>query len=165
MVDDALVAKIKALEARVNELYTQDPAAGITYAEGSWTPAFQGAGTAGTFTYAMQVGRYTRIGNVCFVRARVGISAITVAPTGAMYITGLPLTSANVTNLHGAVALGEIHNINYVAGYTDLAGHIPPNLTRIELVWSADNAAVAALDGGIFTNANARLTLAGHYQV
>ncbi len=56
----------------------------------SWTPTVTGSGTAGTTTYTVQVGTYTRIGNIVFANLSVNYSAAT--GTGNMVIGGLPFT-------------------------------------------------------------------------
>jgi hypothetical protein len=66
------------------------------YAQGTYTPTIIGASTAGTGTYTIQVGRYTRIGNkVC-----VYFYANTTAHngTGQITATSLPFTSNSTTN-------------------------------------------------------------------
>ena len=63
----------------------------IPIVSGTWTPAFAGTTIAGSFTYAAQLGRYTRVGNQVIIHAYVQISAIGVAPTGNMQITGIPI--------------------------------------------------------------------------
>jgi hypothetical protein len=68
------------------------------YEEGTWTPAISGTSSAGTGTYSVQVGRYTKVGNKVTVHLNLTWSAHT--GTGNMTISGLPFTSANVTNLN-----------------------------------------------------------------
>jgi hypothetical protein len=68
------------------------------YEEGTWTPAIAGTTLAGAGTYSVQVGRYTKIGNTVTVHLNLTWSAHT--GTGNMTISGLPFTSANVTNLN-----------------------------------------------------------------
>ena len=61
------------------------------YEEGTFTPAIVGSTTAGTGTYSVQVGNYTKIGNTVSVRVFLVWSAHT--GTGNMSISGLPFTS------------------------------------------------------------------------
>lgn len=68
------------------------------YDEGTWTPALAfGGGTTG-ITYTVQVGRYTRIGNLVTLWMRIALSS-KGSSTGSATITGLPLTSSNITSL------------------------------------------------------------------
>lgn len=132
---------------------------------GSWTPAFTGTGVAGTFTYVNQIGRYTRISNQVVIHASIQISAITVAPTVNMTITGLPIASANVANLNYSLTFGYIDNFNYTNTAFDLTAAVAPNTTVINLYESFDNAAIAAVPAANFTNANCWLMLSGVYQI
>ena len=72
------------------------------YEEGTWTPAIAGTSTAGTGTYSVQVGRYTKIGNT--VTAHLNLTWSAHTGTGNMNISGLPFTSANVANLNPVTA-------------------------------------------------------------
>ena len=77
-----------------------DPNTLDDYEEGTWTPAIAGTTLAGAGTYSAQVGRYTKIGNTVTAHFNLTWSAHT--GTGNMLISGLPFTSANVTNLSPA---------------------------------------------------------------
>jgi len=61
------------------------------YEEGTWTPAVVGSTSAGTASYSVQNGKYTKIGNRVFVEARMDWSGGT--GTGVLRISGLPFTS------------------------------------------------------------------------
>lgn len=130
---------------------------------GTWTPAFQGSGTAGTFTYTIQQGTYTRIGNQLFIHGRVGISAIAVAPTLVMRIVGLPFTS-NATYF-GGVFFTYISNFNYSAGALDLTGLISPSTAHIRLIENFDNIGSADAPAANFANVNCDLMFSGQYQL
>jgi hypothetical protein len=58
------------------------------YEEGTWTPTIFGATTAGTTTYTLQVGSYTKIGRKVFCNLQCTWSAQT--GTGSLKIGGLP---------------------------------------------------------------------------
>lgn len=116
--------------------------------EGSWTPAYFGDGTAGTFTYTQQVGRYIRIGNLVWVTGRVTISAISVAPTGNLSITGLPFTSSSTAQVLPTIPITRMTGITLTASYTWLAGEIATNGTSIILFQNGSAQASAQLQGG-----------------
>ena len=61
------------------------------YEEGTWTPVMTGSVTAGTGTYSLQQGYFTRIGRVVFVQCGIGWTAHTGA--GNMNIS-LPYASS-----------------------------------------------------------------------
>lgn len=163
MADLRTQQQIRDLADRLERLRKADK--GV--ATGTWTPAFQGTGTAGTFTYAAngQTGVYTRIGNQVFIHCYVQISAISVAPTGSMQITGLPLTAANITTVDFSLAIGFMDNINTSANVVQLTALVRLNTTVIWLGESFDNLAWARYPAANFTNASAGLEISGFYQV
>jgi hypothetical protein len=66
------------------------------YEEGTFTPTVIGTGTAGTGTYQVQVGRYTKIGDV----VRFSLTVEWNAHTGTvnMRLAGLPFTALDIDN-------------------------------------------------------------------
>jgi hypothetical protein len=72
------------------------------YEEGSWTPTVIGSTSAGTATYSIQVGTYTRIGNKVFITCKVVYSSFT--GTGNMDISGLPVACKTLTGLQFAMS-------------------------------------------------------------
>ena len=81
---------------------SSDPNTLDEYEEGTWTPTIVGVATAGAGMYTTQVGRYTRIGNVVTAFFNLNWSAHT--GVGNMTLAGLPVASANVTNLNPLTA-------------------------------------------------------------
>jgi len=152
------------LRLQALELKARSIGSGAPSPETSWTPFFFGdGGTAGTFTYASQVGRYTRMGQLCFIHGVVAISAITVAPTGTMYIAGIPFDAAATIN--SGVAFTYISNFNYAAGALQLTGAIVASGNTIKLFESFDNAIAVAVPAANFTNASCNIQFFGMYQV
>jgi len=78
------------------------------YEEGTWTPTVVGSATAGTASYTIQVGSYTKVGQQVTVQFRMDYSGGTGA--GNLRISGLPFTSGNVANrfFYGSVSLANI---------------------------------------------------------
>ena len=64
------------------------------YEEGTFTPEITDG--IGSRSYSAQNGAYTKIGNICYVRLRIDLSAGT-ANGNHLTISGLPFTSANTT--------------------------------------------------------------------
>ena len=60
------------------------------YEEGTWTPTIIGTSTAGTASYTAQVGNYTKIGRVVYIRFTVEYNSGT--GTGSLRVSGLPFT-------------------------------------------------------------------------
>ncbi len=73
------------------------------YEEGTWTPRLSATsgGTPGTHTYSLQVGSYTKVGNLCTVHCLMTLSAKDGAALGSMAIAGFPFT-AKTTPASGA---------------------------------------------------------------
>lgn len=69
----------------------------------TWTPAIEGATTAGTATYSTQVGRYFEIGNWVYVDFSITLTAFT--GTGQIKITGLPVAPASSTAPNVAISV------------------------------------------------------------
>jgi hypothetical protein len=65
------------------------------YEEGTWTPTIAGFSTAGSYTYSLRSGAYTKTGRI--VTAQFTLTGITTvsAGSGCLTITGLPFTASN----------------------------------------------------------------------
>jgi len=116
------------------------------YETGTWTPAVTGSTTAGSATYTIQQGVYTKIGNVVHWNARIGYTGHT--GTGNMRIEGLPFTTANK---YAAGSYSFRDGLTLTAG-DQLIVSIPPNNTYIGLYGVAsgtDIAAALALDTAV----------------
>lgn len=90
---ESMVKKINELNGRVRDL---ENIAKTPYSEGTWTPAFVGATIAGTLTYTTQIGLYSRIGKIVVASYRLTVNVVSVAPTGALQVTGLPIQSSSL---------------------------------------------------------------------
>ena len=78
------------------------------YEEGTFTPTAYGSTTAGTTTYTLQRGGYTKIGRQVTVTMGVDYSALT--GTGELRFGGLPFTSANdSTEYTGAIITSSLN--------------------------------------------------------
>jgi hypothetical protein len=80
--------------------FSADPhAAGMTselfddYEEGTWTPTVGTNGGDGTYTVTANSATYTKIGNSVRISCFLTVN-VTVNPTGALLLGGLPFTSA-----------------------------------------------------------------------
>ena len=130
----------------------------------TFTPAFTGSGTAGTFTYSAQRGHYTRLENLCFFRIYLEVSAVSVAPTGDLNITGLPFTNATGANggLSG-VSVGYVNSFNLTANCVQLTAYVEANATLIRLMEVFDNAATTRFPAASFQPSG--IILSGFYQI
>jgi hypothetical protein len=72
----------------------------LDYEEGTWTPIFDGTGGAPTQSYAHQVGRYIKIGNVVYATFSCKLATSGISTGGGTGIVGgLPFNAVSVTNL------------------------------------------------------------------
>jgi hypothetical protein len=83
------------------------------YEEGTWTPTIVGVTTTGTATYNVQVGRYTKVGNLVTIQMYIEWSGHT--GTGNMRVSGLPFQQSAETNVFSAVSVGYFHNVSLSA--------------------------------------------------
>jgi hypothetical protein len=65
------------------------------YEEGIWTPTIVGYTTSGAFTYDIQEGTYTKVGNLVTVHCAIYVTATATSPVGNVNIYGLPFTIGN----------------------------------------------------------------------
>ena len=77
------------------------------YEEGTWTPGYMLTTTNPTFTYDLQGGNYTKIGNVVFCQGRLRTDAIAAGGAGSLRITGLPFTAINSNISRATLAIGQ----------------------------------------------------------
>jgi hypothetical protein len=140
------------------------PAAGMTsqllnwYEEGTWTPVVAGSTSAGTATYAVQNGRYTKVGRQVFIECNVTWSAGT--GTGNIRITGLPFTSANsTTNPALSIGIVDFYTLSALNVMTAL---VVSNSTRIELYQYPTGGGAA---NSVAYDAGAGLAISGSYTV
>ncbi len=148
--------------AATGDLALSGNISGANYVSGTWTPALTGSGTAGTFTYTVRTGEYTRVGNMVFVEGRIAISAIGTPPTGNVRISGLPF-AVKSGRLY-AVGLARPSTFNYTAGALDLTAWFAGGTTLIQIYESYDNAAASeAVPGNIVANLD--ITFSGWYRI
>ncbi|GEM_PF-3564044 len=87
-----------------------DGAHGLKVESGTWTPTVGGYTTAGVGTYAEQIGRYTKIGNLVYIRAKIVWTQHT--GTGSLIFSGLPFIAGTIPRnvmsiLYSNLAMGS----------------------------------------------------------
>lgn len=154
------------IQALVQKLV--DPLAGwgfVLAKTGSFVPAWAGGTIAGSFTYtaASCLVEYAILGDRLFYNGRIVISAIGVAPTGNLTITGWPYPGVTDTGMLIAGGGGFITwAFNVAAGYTDVALQFT-NSAVATVLRSGDNVAIATVLGGELITGDCRF--AGHYKI
>jgi len=105
---------------------------GSAYVAGapSWTPALVAATTPGTPAYSVQVGSYTQHGSEVLVWFDVQLSGWSGSPSGALTITGLPVTATSTANDYGDCTL---HSFQIANAAGALTGRVAPGSTAITL--------------------------------
>jgi hypothetical protein len=126
------------------------------YQEGTFTPTFEGTTTPGVGTYSVQVGRYTRIGNV--VRFAINLISTAHTGTGDLIVKGLPFVSASSPSGRTNVLLNSTL-LTYGAGIP--FGYIDDSSSTIILYLQASNAAITS----IAMDVTAGVFIQGTYQV
>jgi hypothetical protein len=98
------------------------------YEEGTWTPSISYSTSNGDRSVVVQVGRYTKVGNIVTVQATVSWSESTAS--GNVSITGLPFTSVTLSNYS---SIGAVDSYNLTGTSGGLIGAIGSNATTIAL--------------------------------
>ncbi len=130
---------------------------------GTFTPVFQGTGTAGSWTYNVQAGFYTRIANRCLFNLSINAATRPVAPTGTALIVGLPFTSLATGNSHSPVALDTIDQVTIGGTTIQLTARVPNGQSYIEFIEII--AAASAVLPATSLTATAFLRVSGHYPI
>jgi hypothetical protein len=134
------------------------------YEEGTFTPAFSATGC--TFSYAAQIGVYTRIGNFVFFNLRIVLNGTgNTLGSNTLTITGLPYVGAA-----GATYLLEAATWENIAtALIGLSAQISPSSAALSLfkmtaaTTSAGGAQMLATD--LSATAGSVIQVAGSYQV
>ena len=134
-----------------------------TYSSGTFTPTLVGSTTAGSFTYTVQEGNYTRLNDVISFSVCVEISAINDPPAGDISIAGLP-EAANQSINRQALCVGEWSSITLPSSRINLNAYIDSNSSSISLVGTASGyASTAVTASGIASNMT--IAISGSYKV
>lgn len=129
------------------------------YDEGTFAPTVYGSTTVGTATYAIQDGRFTRIGNRFFFQVTLSWTGHT--GTGDMRFGGFPTPSVNVTNSFAAATIGYFADIATGAN-TIPTIFIPPN----ESFFSLQKFTVGgSASSGVAVSAAGTIAFSGSYEV
>lgn len=117
-----------------NGLYlTKDSSKLSDYKNNSFTPFVidNSNSEAKGQTYSIRVGRYTLIGNRCFIDVRIRTSSVgTLTATDSIRIGGLPYLSKNISDYQASLACGKAQLLN-LAGNYGISGIITQNANYI----------------------------------
>jgi len=130
------------------------------YEEGTFTPQFSSTGAS--FTYTAAKGVYTKIGRQVCINIYLQLDGSQTLTANNVSITGLPFTSANISQLISSLAC-EIRLVNLSTGATSLFGRIDANVTSIGLFESGDNYATTSLRSNQLSGSSGQVILSGTY--
>lgn len=121
------------------------------YEEGTWTPTLSGSGN--TFSYASQVGTYTKIGNMVSVRMRLQLntSGNTLA-ANAISLSGLPFSTAPspssmLNEIYWNVSTTSYIRLGWLVNSSSTSG----NINSMTAATTNSMAATAATGSGLFS--------------
>ena len=126
------------------------------YEEGTWTPVFIGASTAGSCTYntGLTNGAYVKIGQLVYVTFSL-VATSTHSGTGTLNISGLPFTISSASTYGGSPSIGYFGSLavacTYISGYSD-AG-----FTRFALMYTAGTSGSVSSATPAFIQNNAHI--------
>jgi len=118
------------------------------YEEGTWTPTYRGSSTAGSFTYADNIGVYTKIGRSVFVTIRLTNITEVSAASGNVQILGLPF-AADASMTGGNMRL-DLFNVS--SNVYQIAFQLSASSSSLAIYQSQDNTGDAALTVGARTS-------------
>ena len=127
------------------------------YEEGTFTPTIVGTSTAGTGTYTIQIGSYTKVGRVVYYTLNVAWTAHT--GTGNIQVSGLPFTVA-ATAIYSPASVQQSTLV--VGSGKQLSSY--PLISTSTLAVNADDLAGGAT-AAIAMDTAATLRISGHYEV
>ncbi len=129
------------------------------YEEGSWTPTISFGGASVSVEYDLQVGTYTKIGDLVTASCYMDL-ADKGSSTGAAVLAGLPFASRSLTGNLAAAAL-RVSNISFA----DIPmGYNGSNASTITLQESTNAGTVSTLTNGNFSDTSI-VTLSISYRV
>lgn len=121
------------------------------YEEGTWTPS-----VGGTATYAIQEGRYTKIGRLITIQGIIQISTIGTGSTTT--ISGLPDTVDGVTTMAVGYFANLASSVVFISGRVD-------NGTANIVFSTLAAAATGSTLGGSIMGSSTRIDFSGSYFV
>ena len=115
------------------------------YEEGTWTPVFAGSGGTSGQSYSIQVGVYTKVGNLVTASCYATLTDKGTITT-TLQLSGFPFTSSSTSNVHASAALARVENWTLDADHV-LCLHMNNNgtagtFTQYEPKGSSDSATV-----------------------
>jgi hypothetical protein len=128
------------------------------YEEGTFTPTIIGNTTAGTGTYTIQTGIYTKVGRAVSIQIRMSWTAHT--GTGIMLVSGLPFTTLS-GGVQPSFVVGDARDIALTASNI-LQLFSDANTTTIQFIQTPTGGGAS---GNVTLDTSATIILSGTYFV
>ena len=127
--------------------------------EGSWTPEFEGATSAGSYTYGTQLGRYIQIGNMITATCNLTNINTVSAGSGSIQIAGLPSNSSASKGI--AVGSVTMTQFNQIASTVNLSCELPAGTAKVVIQQTVDggNATNMEVTNKVNNQADIRFTI------
>jgi len=132
------------------------------YSTSTWTPVLSFGGASVGITYATQVGRYTRIGNICYVTFKIALSS-KGSSTGSSSIAGLPFPMITDTG-NGPQLATRWEVLTLTALYTSVGASVNSGASTIQPLQYGSTQSAAALADTAWAN-NSTFSGSGIYFV
>ncbi len=133
------------------------------YEEGTWDPNLYD-GKSGATHASNNLGRYTKIGNLCFISCTVSTSGLG-SVSGSLKVRWLPFTSSNTQpNLGMACTAGSGGGMALTAGY-NMSGNFNANTSEMALYTWDVSTGTSAMQHSEWGGGNTQMTFFGHYFV
>jgi hypothetical protein len=132
------------------------------YEEGTWTPILGGSGGSSGQTYAIQRGKYTKIGRFVMVNFDVQVTTLGTVSGSYAIVSGLPFAAQIGGNIAAVPVFGYWGGL--ASGVYTLAGEVDDNATFIYIAGTtASQSTVTFFSTSILAN-NTRLSGSVAYQ-
>jgi hypothetical protein len=126
------------------------------YEEGTWTPTL--TGHTGV-TYTSQYGKYTKIGNICYIHFSIVISNYTGTTGGTLKVNGLPFATGQEGNGGLGGQINRWNGINLSSGYTFVSLNAASSGgTTLDVYQSGDNVNSTYMSPSTFSTTGAMQT-------
>ena len=131
------------------------------YEEGTFAPQYSGDSGAGSYGYARQAGKYTKIGNTVYYSFYITTNVVNANASGNLIITGLPFTSGSNNEYYQGASIGYYASWNNTYPSHALCD---VNNTRIYIYKNHANSNITHAVPTDVTNGTS-LIVSGHYHV
>ena len=129
---------------------------------GTFTPVIEGLTTAGTNTYDIQSGYYSKVGDIVICFGRIRMTTKDAAMSGDIRIGGLPFTVKSNPNGYAPISISYEGNFTLTSG-AHLVGHAVTSTAQAEL-WQTDGGSTRTVITDAQINNNTELMFLATYQ-